>query len=70
MSLKEKNLVKKIEFYFNHVFNVRNAKIILFTFRKKIFLIFGPLKPIAKRVNFKLKPHILKLLSENLIRSM
>ena len=31
---------------------------------RNLFHIVGPLKPIAKRVNFKLKSHILKLLSE------
>ena len=32
-----------------------------------LFHIAGHLKPIAKRVNSKLKSHILKLLSENLV---
>ena len=43
------------------------ASIRLFTFRKTLFHIVGPLKPIAKRVSFKLKAHILKLLSESLV---
>ena len=39
---------------------------IYFSFRS-LFHIVGPLKAITKRVNFKLKSHILKLLSENLV---
>ena len=35
---------------------------------RNLFHIAGHLKPIARRVNFKLKSHILKLLSENLVR--
>ena len=34
---------------------------------RELFHIVGPLKPIAKPVNFKLKSHVLKMLSENIV---
>ena len=58
---------KIYNFSFDLVFKFINASITLFTLRKKFIPYCWTSKPIAKRVNFKLKSYVLKLLSENLV---